>query len=111
MKRAFVLRDWDGSAVKARKGWELNFGTELALGWPWGRDALTCLGCRFSCAVAMRALGFEPKKEEIKKMIADIDKASWPRAATCMKSQPDPHHRATSLLCKLFPFKLTVEHC
>lgn len=24
--------------------------------------------------VAMRALGFEPKKEEIKKMIADIDK-------------------------------------
>jgi len=23
--------------------------------------------------VAMRALGFEPKKEEIKKMIADID--------------------------------------
>ncbi|PIO35362.1 hypothetical protein AB205_0202200, partial [Aquarana catesbeiana] len=25
--------------------------------------------------VAMRALGFEPKKEEIKKMISDIDKA------------------------------------
>ena len=24
--------------------------------------------------VAMRALGFEPKKEEIKKMISDIDK-------------------------------------
>ena len=24
--------------------------------------------------VAMRALGFEPKKEEIKRMIADIDK-------------------------------------
>ena len=24
----------------------------------------------------MRALGFEPKKEEIKKMIADIDKVS-----------------------------------
>lgn len=24
--------------------------------------------------VAMRALGFEPKKEEIKKMIADIDR-------------------------------------
>ena len=31
--------------------------------------------------VAMRALGFEPKKEEIKKMIADIDKVtSLPRA-------------------------------
>lgn len=29
--------------------------------------------------VAMRALGFEPKKEEIKKMIADIDKVrGWP---------------------------------
>ena len=35
----------------------------------------------FDCApsppppqVAIRALGFEPKKEEIKKMIADIDK-------------------------------------
>jgi len=26
--------------------------------------------------VAMRALGFEPKKEEIKKMIADIDKVA-----------------------------------
>ena len=24
--------------------------------------------------VAMRALGFEPKKEEIKKMIADVDR-------------------------------------
>ena len=31
--------------------------------------------------MAMRALGFEPKKEEIKKMIADIDKVtSLPRA-------------------------------
>lgn len=29
---------------------------------------------RFLAQVAMRALGFEPKKEEIKKMIADIDK-------------------------------------
>ena len=27
-----------------------------------------------NCQVAMRALGFEPKKEEIKKMISDIDK-------------------------------------
>lgn len=27
-----------------------------------------------SLQVAMRALGFEPKKEEIKKMISDIDK-------------------------------------
>lgn len=28
----------------------------------------------FMTQVAMRALGFEPKKEEIKKMIADVDK-------------------------------------
>ena len=28
----------------------------------------------FFTQVAMRALGFEPKKEEIKKMISDIDK-------------------------------------
>ena len=30
----------------------------------------------FDCnlQVAMRALGFEPKKEEIKKMIAEVDK-------------------------------------
>jgi Ca2+-binding EF-hand superfamily protein len=27
--------------------------------------------------VAMRALGFEPKKEEIKKMISDIDKVGY----------------------------------
>jgi Ca2+-binding EF-hand superfamily protein len=26
------------------------------------------------CQVAMRALGFEPKKEEIKKMVAEVDK-------------------------------------
>ena len=31
-------------------------------------------GCNGSCAGACRALGFEPKKEEVKKMIADIDK-------------------------------------
>lgn len=28
----------------------------------------------FMVQVAMRALGFEPKKEEIKKMISDVDK-------------------------------------
>lgn len=28
----------------------------------------------FFLQVAMRALGFEPKKEEIKKMIAEVDK-------------------------------------
>lgn len=37
------------------------------------RPAPAC--CMQELKVAMRALGFEPKKEEIKKMIADIDKA------------------------------------
>lgn len=30
--------------------------------------------CGYTAQVAMRALGFEPKKEEIKKMIAEVDK-------------------------------------
>lgn len=30
--------------------------------------------CGTTLQVAMRALGFEPKKEEIKKMIAEVDK-------------------------------------
>ena len=33
--------------------------------------------------VAMRALGFEPKKEEIKRMIADIDKDGSGTASGC----------------------------
>ena len=41
--------------------------------------------------VAMRALGFEPKKEEIKKMIADIDKASARLPHGCTPSAPALH--------------------
>lgn len=39
-------------------------------------DCMQGNNCIFACfiQVAMRALGFEPKKEEIKKMISDIDK-------------------------------------
>jgi len=33
----------------------------------------------------MRALGFEPKKEEIKKMIADIDKVGLVRSAPTLR--------------------------
>ncbi|KAJ8796883.1 hypothetical protein J1605_001954 [Eschrichtius robustus] len=47
----------------------------------WERSRVTVyVGCRNngkwspSAMVAMRALGFEPKKEEIKKMISEIDK-------------------------------------
>lgn len=36
--------------------------------------------------VAMRALGFEPKREEIKKMIAEIDKEGTGKLVeTCIK--------------------------
>ena len=42
--------------------------------------------------VAMRALGFEPKKEEIKKMISDIDKdgafQTLPPTSTCKHAEP-----------------------
>ena len=42
--------------------------------------------------VAMRALGFEPKKEEIKKMIADIDKVCPGMRAcrSCVAARPQP---------------------
>ncbi len=45
---------------------------------PQQQQACSCTGVCWrvqELKVAMRALGFEPKKEEIKKMIADIDKA------------------------------------
>lgn len=38
--------------------------------------------------VAMRALGFEPKKEEIKKMISDIDKVSNCSTSRLVPSSP-----------------------
>ncbi|NWX88956.1 CETN2 protein, partial [Nothoprocta pentlandii] len=62
IREAFDLFDADGTGnidvkeLKARKR-------------PWKQAGQTTLFC-----VAMRALGFEPKKEEIKKMISDIDK-------------------------------------
>ncbi len=37
--------------------------------------------------VAMRALGFEPKKEEIKKMIADIDKEAAGKLFPCLNNK------------------------
>lgn len=49
--------------------------------------------------VAMRALGFEPKKEEIKKMIADIDKVRGrPQRTQCA------HHPAHHLCFETRPF-------
>ncbi|XP_058703601.1 centrin-2 isoform X1 [Poecile atricapillus] len=57
IREAFELFDTDGSGSIDVK--ELKVGASLGL-------EVT--------EVAMRALGFEPKKEEIKKMISDIDK-------------------------------------
>lgn len=53
------------------EGNETSFSSALTpkFWWPPNR-----IGFAVLAQVAMRALGFEPKKEEIKKMIADIDK-------------------------------------
>lgn len=55
----------------SREGNETSFSSALTpkFWWPPNR-----IGFAILAQVAMRALGFEPKKEEIKKMIADIDK-------------------------------------
>ena len=67
IREAFDLFDTDGSGqlVPARRT-----GGRTCL----RRHARTGTIDAKELKVAMRALGFEPKKEEIKKMIADIDK-------------------------------------
>lgn len=62
IREAFDLFDADGSGTIDVK--ELKVNNEKTL--------LTTQRIHFQ--VAMRALGFEPKKEEIKKMISDIQK-------------------------------------
>lgn len=53
------------------QGDETGFCSALTAKFWWPPDRI---GFADFAQVAMRALGFEPKKEEIKKMIADIDK-------------------------------------
>uniref|UniRef100_A0A663MAY9 Centrin 1 n=2 Tax=Athene cunicularia TaxID=194338 RepID=A0A663MAY9_ATHCN len=54
---------------------ELGEISELTEGQLQNMSGCIPIFCILMCScVAMRALGFEPKKEEIKKMIADIDK-------------------------------------
>ena len=66
--------------------------------------------------VAMRALGFEPKKEEIKKMISDIDKdgqnckrATAAVTATRAATLCD-HSVAPTSVCSLFHSSFALEH-
>jgi centrin-2/centrin-1 len=103
IREAFDLFDTDGSGaatVQLRFRVALWPRRSFGLGWPYCAPADRCLvrpavlfrefGWKASTIgalafilgtidakelkVAMRALGFEPKKEEIKKMISDIDK-------------------------------------
>ena len=64
IREAFDLFDADGSGTIDVKELKVNLQRSSCLNW-----SSLSLG-----QVAMRALGFEPKKEEIKKMISDIQK-------------------------------------
>jgi hypothetical protein len=55
--------------------------------------------------VAMRALGFEPKKEEIRKMISDIDKDGSGMLNCCFWFPPVPVYE-----CSWFP-RVPVYEC
>lgn len=64
------------AAAGARAAVALRNSTAVAVHTLLLRVADRRPACRCSCMLCHhnRALGFEPKKEEIKKMIADIDK-------------------------------------
>lgn len=69
IREAFDLFDADGTGKIDAK--ELKVG--LCVWWSGPGSGVVITAC-YCLQVAMRALGFEPKKEEIKKLISDIDK-------------------------------------
>ena len=69
IREAFDLFDADGTGKIDAK--ELKVG--LCVWWSGPGSGVAITAC-YCLQVAMRALGFEPKKEEIKKLISDIDK-------------------------------------
>lgn len=54
--------------------------------------------------VAMRALGFEPKKEEIRRMIADIDKDGSGELIRGVSSSPPLNYSSSQALLTLMNF-------
>jgi len=52
----------------------------------------------------MRALGFEPKKEEIKKMIADIDKEGTGKGSATMSYMSRCYIANFMFLCSVVNF-------
>ena len=53
--------------------------------------------------VAMRALGFEPRKEEIKKMLVEVDKGGVISEGifNCLKSSRNPNHYPSTFQTKV----------
>lgn len=69
IRQAFDLFDTDGQGFSHYPSpWQVNFASQLAC-FSGVIDAS-------ALKVVLRALGFEPRKEEVKKMIASIDGAA-----------------------------------
>lgn len=72
-REAFDLFDTDGSGTIDAKELKVAMRYTIVCS-PISAGSCSCFVCLPHRTLTHRALGFEPKKEEIKKMIADIDK-------------------------------------